>query len=128
MSTSSLALDSSHGLLVDQAGVDGRLPQAEEGLQDVDLGLGHAGLGDPLGEHGAVVGPQLVVAFPLLAFQVAVQRLLGLLRQLGQDLLLGAAENERPQRAAEQRQPLAVLGDLLRDVLETPTPCRACPG
>ena len=64
--------------------MDGRLPQAEQGLQDVDLGLGHAGLGDPLGEDGAVVGPQLVVALALLAFQVAVQRLLGLLRQFGQ--------------------------------------------
>ena len=98
--------------------MDGRLPQAEEGLQHVDLGLCHAGLGDPFAEHGAVVGPQLVIPFPLVALQVAMQRLLGLLRQLGQHLLLRAAENERPQRTAEKPQPLGVARNLFGDILE----------
>ena len=51
------------GILVDQARMNSRLPQAEQRFQDVDLRLFIAFLGDPIGEHGAVVGPQFVVRF-----------------------------------------------------------------
>ena len=42
--------------------------------------------------------------------QLAVDRLLGSRRQLARHLLLGAAQDERPQRAREQRGRLAVRG------------------
>jgi hypothetical protein len=48
----------------------------------------------------AVVGAQLVVERALLALELAVERLLGLRRQLGRDLLLGAPQDERPQGRA----------------------------
>ena len=51
----------------------------------------------------AVVVAQLVVEPALLGRQLAVDRLLGLRGQLGGDLLLGAAQDEGPQGAGEER-------------------------
>ncbi len=48
------------------------------------------------------MGPQLVVAAPLLGLHVAVEGLLGLLGKVLDDLLLGASEDERPQRLGQQ--------------------------
>jgi hypothetical protein len=45
---------------------------------------------------------QLVVAAALVALEPAADQLLGLRRQLGQHLLFRAAEQERPQQAAER--------------------------
>jgi hypothetical protein len=48
------------------------------------------------------VDSQLVVAPPLIGLHVAVQGLLGLLGEVLDDLLLGPAEDERPQRLGQQ--------------------------
>ena len=45
---------------------------------------------------------QVVVLLALRAFQLAEDRLLGLLRQFARHLLLGAPQNERPQRLRQQ--------------------------
>ena len=85
-SMSSLALGSAARLGVDQAGVAGGLAEPQQRLEDLDLGP--VQLGGVLAQQGvAVVGPQLVVAAPLLGLHVAVERLLGLLGQVLDDLL-----------------------------------------
>ena len=52
----------------------------------------------------AVVVAQLVVLLALGRFHLAENRLLRLRRQLRGDLLLGAAQDERPQRRASSRR------------------------
>ena len=98
---SSLALGSAGQLGADQARVAGGLAEPQEGFEDLDLGA--VQLGGVLAQQRiAVVCPQLVVAAPLLGLHVAVEGLLGLLGQVLDDLLLGAAEDERPQGLGQQ--------------------------
>ena len=79
----------------------GGLAEPQQGFEDLDLGPVQLG-GIFAQESIAVVDPQLVVAAPLLGFHVAVEGLLGLLGQVLDDLLLGAAEDERPQGLGQQ--------------------------
>ena len=94
---------------VDQAGVAGGLAEPQERLEDLDLGLGSArGVLDARSERLAVVVAQLVVELALRGLQVAVEGLLGLLGQVLDDLRLGAAEDERPQRLGERARRVLV--------------------
>ena len=113
-----MALGSVDALGVQESGVEGRLAESQEGLEDVDLRLGQAGLGDLLGDRQAVVVAQLAVALLLGALQVAVERLLGFGRQFGEHLALGASEDEGGQRPAEQGQAFALGREVLGDPLE----------
>ena len=111
-----MALGSPARLGVDQAGVAGGLAEPQQGLEDLDLGP--VQLGRVLAQEGvAVVGPQLVVELPLRRLQVAVEGLLGLLGEVLDDLRLGAAEDERPERLGQQD---AVA------VVQAPAPPPAC--
>src|SRR5439155_18877832 len=60
-------------------------------------------------QRRAVVPQELVVDLALGRLHLADDGLLGLLGQLGEHLLLGAAEDERPQRPAELRRGLGGL-------------------
>ncbi len=57
---------------------------------------------EPAEQRWPIVVAQLVVELALARLQIAVQRLLGLGRQFRGDLLLGAAQDERPQRPRQQ--------------------------
>ena len=78
----------------------------------------------------AVVVAQLVVELALGGLQVAVERLLGLLGQVLGDLLLGPAEDERPQGAwpAVPRVSSSALPAADAGRLKTRGACRACRG
>ncbi len=86
---------------VDQRRVAGRLSEAEEGFQDLDLRPVQLG-GLLAEERRAVVGAELFVDGTLGRLHVAVEGLLGLLREVLHDLRLGPPEDERPQRAGEE--------------------------
>ena len=78
-STSSFALGSAARVVVDQARVAGRLAQAQQRLEDLDLRLRRAPRARSRAEQRcAVVVAQLVVELALLRLQLAVDRLLGL--------------------------------------------------
>ena len=91
---------------IDQPAVAGGLPQAQQRLEDLHLRPVDAVARHAREQRLAVVRAQLVVVPALRPFELALQRLLGAARQLRRDLLLGAAQDERPQRA---RQPREVL-------------------
>jgi hypothetical protein len=107
---------------VEQSRVAGRLPQAQQSLQDHDLRPSQALPADLLEQRALVVQAQVLVEPPLLAFELAEERLLDLRGQLAGHLLLGAAQDERPQRA-RQEIPLLVA-ELPRTAAEDAGPPR----
>ncbi len=76
----------------------GRLAQAQQGLEHLDLRTPEAHRRDALHQRPAVVVAELLVELALASGELEEERLLVLLRQLPQHLLLGAAQDERPQR------------------------------
>src|SRR3954451_23991937 len=98
-----LALGARHvAARIDERGMTCRLPQPQQRLEDLHPRLLDAAFADASEERGAVVISELVVEFFLLPFELAVERLLGALRQLGGDLLFRPAEDQRTQRAGQR--------------------------
>ena len=104
-----MALGSAVASRVDQAGVAGGLAEPQQGLEDLDLrpvqlgrcpcARGHRGSG-PAARRSS---------WRCVGLHVAVERLLGLLGQILDDLGLGAAEDERlrgpwPARRGRRRR------------------------
>src|SRR4051812_34443690 len=81
----------------------GRLPQAQQRLEDLDLRLPDPVARDAPEQRVPVVLAQLVVELALGGFQVAVDRLFGLLGQVFRNLLLSAPEEERPEGFRQER-------------------------
>ena len=79
-----------------------RLSKPEQRLEHLHLRPRQPFLCHGRQQSVTVVIAELVVEAPLRRLQIAVNRLLDLLRQLGRNLLLGPPENERPQGAGEQ--------------------------
>ena len=94
---------------VDEARVAGGLAQAQQRFEDLDLAASEPLLADALEQRAAVVAQELVVERALRPLELAEDRLLGLGRELGRDLVLGAPQDERPQAAREDRE-LGVVG------------------
>ena len=57
---------------------------------------------DPPEQRNAVVLAQLVIELSLLRFELAIHCLLGFGRQFTRHLLLGSAQDKRPQRVTQQ--------------------------
>ena len=91
ISTSNFADGAIRAPLVDEADVAGRLPQTQQCLEHVDLGLAETVPRHPLQQRRAVERPQLVVRGALRLIELAVDRLFGARRQLGRDLRLRCA-------------------------------------
>ena len=85
-------------LFIDQSRMAGRLAQAQQRFEHLNLELSGSIRGAVFQQARAVVIAQLVVELFVLGFEIAVNRLLGLFRQLGGDLAFRASENKRPQR------------------------------
>ena len=98
-----------------------RLAQAQQRFEDLDLRLVDADAIDLRQQRLAVMLAQFVVELALRVVELAVDRLLEFLRQVRRDLLLGAAEDERPQRAGEKRARLRRSGSLPANDRKTET-------
>jgi hypothetical protein len=94
---------------IDEAGVDGGLTEAEERFEDMDLGAIDADVVDLFEEEGAVVIAEVVVLFALFGFELAVEGLLKLGREVFGDPIFGAAEDERAKGLGEE-----LFGDRVR--------------
>ena len=93
---------------VDQARMNGRLAEAKECFQDMDLGFFQTIVLDAVQDGLPVMIPQFVVHRPLCRFQLAEEHLFHFLRQVACHLCLGAPEDERAQRL-RQRMPLRIF-------------------
>jgi hypothetical protein len=89
-------------LRVDQRGMARRLTQSEQGLEDLDLGFLEPFLLDPTGELLPVEISQLVIVGTLRLAHLAVQRLLGLVGQVVQDLLFGPPQQIGFERCGQR--------------------------
>ncbi len=79
---------------IDQARMAGRLTQAQQRLQDLDLGPPDAVARDARQKRLPVMVLQLVVDAALIRFHVAENRLLGPRRQVARDLLFCASQEK----------------------------------
>ena len=89
---------------IDQTRMAGCRPQPQQRLEDDQLGSADTVRARPSQQRVPIVRAQFVVEDALRPFQLAVQRLLGLRRQIRRDLLLGPAQDERAQPACELRE------------------------
>src|SRR2546427_247821 len=87
--------------LIEQPGMERRLPKPQQRFEDLYLRPGNAVAFDARKQRPAVMVAQLFVELALLAFEFAVKRLLDLRRQVANHLLLRATQQKGPQYVSQ---------------------------
>ena len=75
-------------LFIDQARMAGRLAQAQQRFEHLELHLAHAVTMSVFQQSRAVIVAQLIIEFSIPRLEIAINRLLGFCRQLARNLSL----------------------------------------